>query len=127
MPTAITLPIVGMDFPNARGPTRRFVLELQKPGDTLILRPEPRNPADPNAIAVDSVQGGQIGYIPAERAPLIGMEIRRGDVTAIFQGRNERGAFLRIGFGGHTPTLPPTSGSDPVADQDWWPDEEWPD
>lgn len=127
MPSAITLPIVGIDFPNMRGPTRRFVLELQKPGDTLILRPEPHNPADPNAIAVDSVQGGQIGYIPAERAPLIGMEIRRGEVTAIFQGRNERGAFVRIGFSGHIPNLPPASASDEVEDQDWWPDEEWPD
>jgi hypothetical protein len=127
MARQITLPIRGIDFPNRKGPTRRFALELLQPGDPVELRPEPKNPADPNAIAIFTAEDVQLGYLPAERAPFVGLQISRGDdVSAIFQGRTATGAFLRIAFGGEKPEIPPASASQPI-DQDWWPDPEYPD
>lgn len=125
MLSQITLPVRGVNFPNAKGPTRRFAVELQRPGDKVELRPEPKNPADPNAIAVYTADGIQMGYLPAERAPFVGLQLSRGHVSAIFQGLNDFGAFVRIAFNGETPVLPPVS--EPAApDQDWWPDEDGP-
>lgn len=124
MPVQISLPIVGVDYPNKRGPTRRFALQMCQPGDRVDLRCEPNNPADPHAIAVFSAQGVQIGYLPAERAPYVGLRMRRGDVSAIFQQLTLQGGAVRIAFDGEIPTLPPQS--DKTQDRDWWPDEEWP-
>lgn len=122
----ITLPIVGVDYPNKKGPTRRFAVELLSPGDPVKLLQEPNNPADENAIAVYSADDIQVGYLPAQRAPYVGMRMSRGDVSAIFQGQTRHGAFVRIAFDGETPILPPEPApEDAVAD--WWPDEEWPD
>lgn len=116
--------------------TRRYAVELHAPGDPVELRREPKNPADPNAIAVFSLVGVQMGYIPAERAPFIGMMMSRGAVTAVFQGQSEHGAWLRIAFGDDEPVLPPerpmlnidlsspSEGKD--ADPEWTPDEEGP-
>lgn len=127
MPRQITLPIVGVDFPNKRGPTRRFALDLLRPGDAVELRPEPKNPADPNAIAIYSLEGVQVGYLPAERAPFVGVQMHRGEVTAIFQGKGERGGFLRIAFDGEQPTLPPARPPSAKSEPDWYPDEIYPD
>lgn len=137
MPAQITLPIVGVQFPNARGVTRRFAVDLQRPGDLVELRREPKNPADPNAIAVHTTEGVQMGYVPAERAPYIGMMMSRGEVTAIFQGADDFGAFIRVAFD-EEPVLPPTEGvarkpratDEPPSqapEQDWFPDPEYPD
>jgi hypothetical protein len=38
------------------------------PGRTLLLRPEPDNPHDPNAIAVDTEDGQHLGFVPRELA-----------------------------------------------------------
>jgi hypothetical protein len=124
----ITLPIVGSQYPNKkrRGPTRRFALELCDAGDLVELRLEPENEFDENAIAVFSADDMQMGYLPAERAPYVGMMMRRGIVTAIFQGATARGGFVRIAFDGETPVLPPPPESQSPP-QDWWPDEEYPD
>lgn len=128
MPAQITLPIVGSEYPNKgrKAPTRRFAIELCAPGDEIELRQEPDNPADENAIAVYAMDGIQMGYLPAERAPYVGMMISRGDVSAIFQGQADGRAFARIAFDGESPSLPPAR---EVAEQasDWWPDDEWPD
>lgn len=133
MPSQITLPIVGVQFPNMKGVSRRFAVDLQRPGDPVELRREPKNPADPNAIAVHTAEGVQMGYVPADRAPYIGMMMTRGEVTAIFQGASDAGAFIRIGFD-EDPVLPepktdvPRNPEGPAnsPDQDWWPDEEGP-
>jgi hypothetical protein len=39
------------------------------PGRRLVLRPEPDNPHDPNAIAVDTEDGAHLGFVPREVAP----------------------------------------------------------
>lgn len=119
----ITLPIVGVDFPNKSGPTRRFAIELLAPGDEVELRAEPNNPADPHAVAVYSAENVQLGYVPAERAPYVGMQLRRTDVAAVFQGRSARGFFVRIAFDGDVPVLPPAR--EEAVEPDWYPDEIW--
>lgn len=40
--------------------------ELAAPGSGLVLRPEPSNPHDPSAIAVDLSDGSPLGYVPRE-------------------------------------------------------------
>ena len=105
-----------------------------KPGEPVHLIPDPKNPADPHAIAVYSARHIQIGYLRAERAPMIGTALRRGGVEAIFQQADKWGATIRAHLDGTEPVLPdpadsraadwPPPGSE---DPDWWPDEEWPD
>lgn len=99
------------------------------------MRPEPKNEADENAIAVYSERGVQMGYVSAERAPLIGQRMRTGlDIVAIFQAATQFGAVIRVGFDGEAPVLPPPLASASEEEfagqqpgQDWWPDPEWPD
>lgn len=127
MTAQITLPIVGTDYPNKdpKRPTRLFALELCEPGDKVMLRQEPDNPHDEHAIAVDNAEGMMMGYVPANRAVYVGMQIRRGAVTAIFQGRAGSHGYIRIAFDGDVPVLPPPPKSQEQA-RDWWPDEEFP-
>lgn len=131
-----SLAVVGAQYPNKRGPTRRFELNLCKPGEPIELRPEPKNKADENAVAVYSPRGIQLGYLTAERAPWIGGMIKQGRViTAIFQNQTAFGAWIRIAFDGEQPVLPTDNRLEHAADEgfsddpgpDFYPDEEWPD
>lgn len=128
MPTALTLAVVGADYPNkGKSPTRRFEIALCAPGDPIELRPEPKNPADENAIAVFSERGVQLGYLTAERAPLIGKYMRDGhEPHAIFQSAASFGAYIRVAFDGERPDLTRISspGRTPESadDSGFWPD-----
>jgi hypothetical protein len=84
---------------------------LCAPGELVELRLEPKNPFDANAVAVWSDRGVQLGYVSAERAPLVGKRIKEDEVVAVFQAMHGNGAYIRIRFGGGLPTLP-----DPVPD-----------
>ncbi len=128
MPAQITLPIVGTQFPNKspKEPTRQFALELVEPGDPVTLRLDPANPHDEHAIEVRNSRDMMMGYIPANRAVYVGMQIRRGSAAAIFQGRTDRGGFIRIAFDGEAPVLPKAP-ADQTIDDDWQPDPEYPD
>ncbi|MEG3164441.1 HIRAN domain-containing protein [Sphingomonas sp. PB2P19] len=105
----LTTSIVGIDFPNPdkSKSNRRMEIMLCAAGDPVELRPEPTNEFDSNAIAVWSERGVQMGYISAERAPLIGKRMQGDDVAAVFQGLVHSGAYIRLRFGGGLPTLPP--------------------
>lgn len=130
----LSLAVVGADHPNKKGPTRRFEIELCIPGEPVHLIPEPKNSADPRAIAVYSARHIQIGYVRAERAQFIGTMLNRGSVSAIFQSKAKWGATIRLHFDGTTAVLPdaadsraadwPPPGSE---DGDWWPDDEYAD
>ena len=126
----LSLAIVGIDYPNRRGPTRRFELALCSPGEAVILRPEPTNPVDPQAVAVFSVRDVQLGYLSAERCGWIGAMIRNGrEIRAVFQGFTGSNAFIRVAFDGADPRLPPPPvASQAAADDDgFWPDDLPPD
>ena len=109
----LTTSIVGIDFPNTdkSRSNRRMEILLCAPGDRVTLRREPKNPHDPNAVGVWSERDIQMGYISAERAPLIGQRMQADETVAVFQAMHGGGAYIRIRFGGGDPTLPP-----PVAD-----------
>ena len=125
---AISLAVVGADFPNKKGPGRRFEIALCKPGEPVSLIPEPRNPADPRAIAVHSERGVQIGYVTAERASWIGKLLRETDVVAVFQHAAPFGAVIRVAFDGSAPVLPARAEPTEIEGNDeFWPDEVWPD
>ena len=126
----MTLAVVGIDFPNedkARS-NRRFELLASARGEPVSLRPEPRNRHDPNAVAVFSARDVQVGYLSAERAPLIGGRIRRGEeVQAVFQGIAGSVAYIRVRFGGGAPTLPPVVEDPPQPiEDDFYPDPDGP-
>jgi len=129
---ALSLAVVGADHPNKRGPTRRFEIALCKPGEPVELVREPKNPADPRAVAVFSCRGVQLGYLTAERCGWIGSMISEGrPIAAIFQRSTSFGALVRAGFDGVAPGLPDisdTSGNvPPDAGSGFWPDEIFPD
>ena len=128
---ALSLLIVGTQFPNQRGPTRRFELELCRAGENIELRPEPKNPADENAIAIYSCRGVQLGYVASVRAALLIGYIKSGaTVRAIFQGRGPTGGWVRVTFDGSEPTIPNKSAAaarseppiDAGDDTGFWPD-----
>lgn len=128
----LSLAVVGANFDNRNGPSRRFEIAICKPGDVVKLIPEPSNPADPRAIAIYSARDVQIGYVRAERAALIGAAIRHGGVSAIFQRAESWGATIRVHLDGTVATLPAISENREAKlagpdDFDDWPDEVWTD
>lgn len=125
--TPLSLAIVGSQYPNKRGPGRRFEMELCRPGESIELRPEPNHPADEHAIAVFSCRGVQLGYIPSVRAVFLGKLMREGaKVRAIFQGIGPSCGWCRVTFDGSDPVLPP-AGKGKEQEPVFWPDGEWPD
>lgn len=119
-----SLAIVGIDYPNKRGPGRRFELEICAPGEPIDLVPEPKNQFDEHAIAVFSCRGIQLGYLKSERAVFIGTLWRQGHTTtAIFQALDTTCGWLRVAFDGQMPTLPAFSGDAAgVDDSGFFPD-----
>jgi hypothetical protein len=120
-----SLHVVGVPFPNRDGSNRRFEVHLCAPGEPVTLVREPKNPADPRAVAVRSARGVQIGYLSAERAPWFSAMLAEGrPLTAIFQARTPHGAAIRVALDGATPTLP---AEEPIrvpqeSLDDWTPD-----
>lgn len=102
----LSLAVVGIDYPNADGSSRRFEIALCAAGDPIELRPEPTNEHDPSAIAVWRVGGGQLGYVTAERCGWIGARMQLEGAAAIYQGLHGPAAYIRVRFGGGPPTLP---------------------
>lgn len=124
---ALSLAVVGAQYPNKKkSPARRFEIEICRPGEPIELRPEPKNPADPRAVAVYSCRGIQLGYLTAERAPWIGKLIGEGrEVRAIYQRKTQSGAIIRAAFDGEEPVLPPAPKSESAGTeehQEFWPD-----
>ncbi|MBE2990966.1 HIRAN domain-containing protein [Sphingomonas sp. CFBP 13603] len=130
----LTLSVVGIDFPNAdrSKSNRRMELLLCQPGEPVDLRREPKNPHDANAVAVFSLRGVQMGYLSAERAPLIGRRMQQEEHVAVFQALTGSMGYVRIRFGGGAPTLAepgeptPHSRSAPYDPDVFYPDPDGP-
>lgn len=127
-----SLAVVGASHANADGSNRRSEIIFCSPGEAVELRPEPSNPVDPQAVAVFSRNGVQIGYLTAERAPWVGGMLASGrDIIAVFQEEAPFGAVIRANIDGAPPTLPmkPTAPEEegPDWDPDFYPDPEPPD
>lgn len=128
----LSLHVVGADHPNRDGGNRQFEILLCTPGEHVELASEPRNPVDPNAIAVFSARAVQIGYLTADRAPWVGGMLRNGrKMRAVFQHATRPGAAIRIGFDGESPVLPSVErtsiANEAVSDGELWPDDLPPD
>lgn len=125
---ALSLAVVGADYPNRRGSSRRFEIEMCSPGEPVSLVREPKNLADPRAIAVFSCRGVQIGYLTAERAPWIGGVMADSrEIKAVFQRKTPYGAIVRAAFDGEVPDLPAFPSPEPINSDRFWPDEIYPD
>ncbi|MET0240867.1 MAG: HIRAN domain-containing protein [Sphingobium sp.] len=124
MPRQMSLAVVGADHLNKTGPARRFEIALCLPGEPVDLIPEPKNPADPNAIAVVTGRGVKIGYIRADRAPLVGTYLSRARISDVrFQQAAKWGAIIRIGLDGERAVLPEDRVAPPIDDDTgFWPD-----
>lgn len=127
--SALSLAVVGANFPNAKGPSRRFGISLCEPGTLIELRLEPKNSHDEHAVAVYGPDEIQLGYLTAERAPWIGGMMRAGrEVQVAFQVATEFGAYVRAAFDGAEPVLPAREDRESRQDAadhdpDFWPDE----
>jgi hypothetical protein len=125
--TGLSLAVVGADHPNRNGPGRRFEIALCRPGEPILLVPEPTNPVDPRAVMVLSERRIQIGYLTAERCGWIGGMLAEGkDLQAMFQEATGYGALIRVSLDRNEPDLPP-SRDVADADPDFWPDPIYPD
>jgi len=103
----LSIIIVGADYPNKDKSNRRTEILWSTPGERVDLVPEPKNPVDPQAVAVYSARGVQIGYVGSFQAQLIGSYLSRGRVSGcIFQSIHRDGAIVRLGLDGEAPTLP---------------------
>lgn len=134
---AMSLAVVGVQYPNKDKSNRQFEIAICKPGDRIELRPEPKNIADEKAVAVYSERGVQIGYLTAERCGRIGSLMRDGvDIRTVFQVQTPWGCWVRATFDGTEPVVdlharpmkpqvPAGEGVDP--DSDFYPDPEWED
>lgn len=134
---AMSLAVVGVQYPNKDKSNRQFEIAVCKPGERIELRPEPKNIADENAVAVYSERGVQIGYLTAERCGRIGSLLRDGvDIRTVFQVQTPWGCWIRATFDGTEPIvdlnarpmkpqMPAGEGVDP--DSDFYPDPEWED
>lgn len=129
----MTLAVVGAAYQKkADKVPRTFEIAMCLPAELVQLVPEPKNPKDEHAIAVYSARNIQIGYLPAERAPLINAMLMRGDtIRAVFQEATTWGALIRASFDGSVPVLPERKAGErqvpEVIDEDpgFYPDEEW--
>ena len=70
----------GLIVTGVAGAGRHHVHALQtvEPGDPLVLRRDPENPHDPNAIAVDATAGEQVGWVPRELAIHVAADLDAG-------------------------------------------------
>lgn len=104
----LSLYVVGVAHANEDGSNRAFEVKMCNPGDPVELRREPKNKHDPQAVAVFSVRGCQIGYLSADRAGWIGGRLAQGQpIAAIFQEGGDTRAVIRLNLAGDPPTLPP--------------------
>jgi HIRAN domain len=95
----IQIRVAGVSFDNRDGSSRQAYIRLVKKGDGLVLRREPDNFFDPNAMAVDwtDAQGHpcQLGYVPRSLAALLAPLVDKGVVLKAEVARKGGGGRLR--------------------------------
>lgn len=69
---------------------RQDVVRALRPTQRLLLHTEPQNPYDPRAVAVFTLSGQQVGYLPADVAPTVPFPECFGEVLSV--GQAEEGA-----------------------------------
>jgi hypothetical protein len=84
----------GLRVAGAAGAARFHDAVLQSdaaaPGQRLILRRDPGNEHDANAIAIDAADGGQLGWVPRELAVELAPELDAGRPWSALVLREQR-------------------------------------
>jgi HIRAN domain-containing protein len=84
----------GLRVAGAAGAARFHDAVLQSdaatPGRPVLLRRDPANEHDPNAIAVDTTDGGQLGWVPRELAVEVAAELDAGHPWSALVLREQR-------------------------------------
>jgi HIRAN domain-containing protein len=76
--------VVGVTKKNSDGQDRQDIVAGLDEGDWLSLVREPENPRDPNAIAVRTTNGDQVGYLSRDKAKeLAKLADKNGDLKAV--------------------------------------------
>jgi hypothetical protein len=109
-PSQLITACKGEGFRNSDGSDRQDAIRSLNPGDWVQLIREPTNIRDPNAVALMTNWGGQIGYLNRDIAkivaPLMDADLTVHGVVERVQCRTRPGspliALLRL-------TLPPKS------------------
>lgn len=70
--------IFGTHYDNDDGTSRSEIITRCRPGERLLLKREPRNQYDRNAVAVFRANGEQLGYLSKRDAPGIAAVMDRG-------------------------------------------------
>lgn len=70
--------IAGVSYKNSEGTSRQKILKKCNIGECLIIKREPKNRYDPNAIAIFRQNGEQLGYIPREFAEWLAPKMDNG-------------------------------------------------
>jgi len=80
-PRSFFIKLVGVTYRNPDGTDRQHLVRHLSIGQTLVLKPEPTNPYDSEAVAVFDERGQQLGYLPQHSG--VALLIDRGaQVTA---------------------------------------------
>lgn len=92
--------VVGVTFDNSDGTSRQALIKKHcRAGMAIELRPEPNNPADPNAVGV-WLPAGQIGYIEGGRlAGDLSDHLRAGNKITVEVSNVTGGTSKRPTFG----------------------------
>jgi hypothetical protein len=63
--------VAGITHQNDDGSERQRIASQCRPGEPLVLIPDPDNPHDENAIRVCRAYGEQLGFLNSELAPKV--------------------------------------------------------
>ena len=84
----------GLRIAGVAGAARHHAVALESaavaPGRPLVLRRDPGNEHDPNAIAVDTANGEQLGWVPRELAAEIAPDLDAGMAWSALALRESR-------------------------------------
>lgn len=94
LPAGATIPVAGTSF-------RPHVANTARPGYPVLLRHDPTNTIDPNAVEVLTLKGVLVGFVPASLAARLSGTRPGGEwnatITDVLPGR--KGTGLRITLG----------------------------
>jgi hypothetical protein len=95
--------IAGVTFDNPNGTSRQQYLRKTSPNELLLLKRDPENPVDENAIKLVKPNGKQLGYIPSKNAETLAPQMDNGtkffaQISQITGGEDGKsyGANIRI-------------------------------
>ena len=74
----IVTTIVGTEYSNPNGTSRQSILQQCQSSEFLLLKHEPKNRFDKNAVAVLRHNGQQLGYLPRKLAAEVVAQSNRG-------------------------------------------------